>query len=248
MQIMRLIASAVLLLMPSDADATVKACSEAVVQVQSGYPDLAEATVSELAARVENLYPRLAVFFGHDAPKPINIHLSDDHQFSVAYTHSNTIGFPRHIIDGNMAVVAHEMTHLFMPVRNSAALGEGIAIYVQDWFGSVGGYPNFGQDVDALLLTRLTRANTSGVATFDDAEGVISRRGTWRGFGRGARRDAYLLAGSFTRYLFDVVLQGDMGAFKRIYADMDFKRETGTSLRQIEAAWRANIGLPVPNL
>lgn len=246
MPIFRLIAAAFLLLMPSGAGAAVKACSEAVVQIQSKYPDLAETAVSDLAARAENLYPRLAAFFGHDAPKPIIIDLSDEYQFSVAYTHSNTIGFPRHIIDGNIAVVAHEMTHLFMPVRRSAALGEGIAIYVQDRFGTVGGYPNFGQDMDTLLVARLARIGASGVATFDDAEGVISRRGTWRSFGRGARRDAYLLAGSFTRYLFDVALKGDMAAFKRIYADVDFKHETGKSLTELEAAWRAKLGLPSP--
>lgn len=236
-------AAAALLFAASNAHAGVNTGKDALVEIRSAYPDLAAETMAEMSARAEALYPKLAAFFGHELRRPIVIDLSDAYSFSTSFPHRNLIGFPRHIVDRNIAVIAHEMTHLFMPDGYSHAIREGIAIYAQDRFGMVGGFPNFGRDLDEMVRARLGEDENPRVHLMETAEDMI------RGYNvnRRDRHMAYLVAGSFTRYLLDSVLEGDMARFKRLYASGDYVAETGRTLAEIDAAWRAGIGLkPLP--
>ncbi|WNJ99620.1 hypothetical protein L2D14_17370 [Thalassospiraceae bacterium LMO-JJ14] len=208
--------------------------------------------MAELANRADRIFPKLAAFFGRTVPTPVIIDLGPDHRVSKSYADVNTIGFPKQVVDRNAAIIAHEMTHLFMPERHSEALREGIAVYAQDRFGEVNGFPNYGRDGDRLVVSRLAKQRDASVRSFAVAEAFFRRnRGTdgrtkvkWEDIDPDDRRNAYLLAGSFTRYLLETELAGDMTAFKRLYKNADFNGETGKSLAELEAAWRHRIGLP----
>lgn len=209
-----------------------------------------------LAQRGDRVFERLSGFFGRSLPVPVYMDIDPKLVVSRSYADRGAVGFPPRVVVRNAVIVAHEMTHLFMPERASEALREGIAVYAQDRFGEVAGYPNYAEDLDAVIVRRLRRGVGSGVRTFSEAEAFFRRN---RGRGPGGRklplseidhderRNAYLLAGSFTRYLFEVVLEADMDAFKRIYVSGDYEPVTGRSAAEIEAAWRARIGLGALN-
>ena len=237
-----LIIAAVSIWIVSSAQAGVGTGKEAVAKVRSAYPDLAVGLLEEMSSRAEVVYARLSAFFGRSLPQPIIIDLSDNYDFSTSFPHINLIGFPRHIIESGMAVLAHEMAHLFMTERRSAVLSEGIAIYVQDRFGMARGYPNFGIDVDELLMHRVGGIEGLRRISLLHAERTIAGHAGGRN-----RRTAYLMAGSFTRYLFDEILKQDVAAFRRLYMRGEYAAETGKTLAALESAWRRHLGFdPAP--
>lgn len=222
------------------ASASVGTGKEAIAEVRSGYHDLEKDVLEEMSARAETVYARLSAFFEQTLPTPIVIHFDDRYEVSTSYPHINTIGFPRYAAERNIAVLAHEMTHLFMPERKSVLLSEGIAIYAQDRFGVVIGFPNYGADVDTLLMRRL--------GGFDGLRRYRLEAVPHAIFGRSGNRNrqtAYIAAGSFTRYLFEQVLKQDMTAFRRIYTSGDYHRETGRTLAELQIDWRRHLGLEV---
>ncbi len=212
----------------------------------------AKETVAALAERGDRIFRKLRTFFARDVSRPVMIEIDAKARIARSFAARNAIVFPLRVVDGNNAIIAHEMTHLFMPENRSEALREGIAVYAQDKFGEVHGYPNYGNDLDHLVVKRLSGGIGKDVSTFAAAEALFRHnRGTDRGGKRlsldeidaEARRNAYLIAGSFVRYLLNDVLRQDMAAFKRIYVGGDFVRETGKTLPELEAAWRRLIGL-----
>ncbi|MBO6521595.1 MAG: hypothetical protein JJ900_14505 [Rhodospirillales bacterium] len=227
-----------LLWIATDVSASVSTGKEAVAEVRSGYNDLEKAVLDEMSARADLIYARLAAFFGRDLPTPIIIHFDDRYEVSTSYPHINTIGFPRYAAERNIAVLAHEMTHLFMPERRSVLLSEGIAIYAQDRFGVVIGFPNYGTDVDKLLMRRLGGIDGLRRYRLEAVPHAIFGRA-----GNRNRQTAYIAAGSFTRFLFEQVLKQDMAAFRRIYTTGDYRRETGKTLADLQADWWRHLGL-----
>lgn len=222
------------------------------VVVRAAQADIGELEMTSLAQRGDRVFERLSGFFGRSLPVPVYIEIDPNLAVSRSYADRGAIGFPPRVVARNAVIVAHEMTHLFMPEKVSEALREGIAVYAQDRFGEVAGYPNYGEDLDAVIVRRLRRGVGSGVRTFSEAEAFFRRNRGREPEGRkiplaaidqDARRNAYLLAGSFARYLFEVVLESDMGVFKRIYTSGDYEQQTGRSAVEIEAAWRARTGL-----
>lgn len=207
------------------------------ILVRSEYGHLSDGMKADLAARSARELKSLEAYFGTTAQRPIIVDLADRYPFSIAYRHLNLIGFPRHIIERDMAVTAHEITHLLLPRGHSAALREGIAIYAQDRFGEVTGFPNFGSDVHAEAALRLTRAGGQ-LSSFKDAEAYLRRPGA---VNQRVRRDAYFIAGSFTRFLLEDLFDGNVQAFLPLYEDGDYQRHTGRPLDDIERVWRARI-------
>ncbi len=207
------------------------------ILVRSEYAHLSDRMKADLAARAARELKALEAFFDTTAQHPIIVDLADRYPFSIAYRHRNLIGFPRHIIERNMAVTAHEITHLLLPFGHSAALREGIAIYAQDRFGEVTGFPNFGSDVHGEAALRLARVGGQ-LFSFQDAESYLRRPGA---VSQRTRRDAYFIAGSFTRFLIDDLFEENVQAFLPLYEDGDYLGHTGRSLQEIEKVWRARI-------
>ncbi len=223
------------------------------VQVQALSNTIPMETMNEIAARSERIYTKLAAFFGRNPPSAVRVELGAQQRIARSFAERNTIVFPMRVVESKSVIIAHEMTHLFMPERHSEALREGIAVYAQDRFGEVSGYPNYGVDVDRLLSRRLRDGVGKSVASFSGAEAFFRRaRGDgvgqpklkWKDIDQEARRNAYLAGGSFTRYLFEVELQSDMTRFRTLYVGGDIPGVTGKSLQEIEAAWWQKIGLP----
>ncbi|MBO6521596.1 MAG: hypothetical protein JJ900_14510 [Rhodospirillales bacterium] len=222
------------------------------IQVRVLQDGAAMETAAALAERGDRVYRQLRTFFARDVPVPVTIKIDANARIARSFSARNAIVFPPRVVTGNNAIIAHEMTHLFMPENRSEALREGIAVYAQDRFGEVPGYPNYGNDLDQLVVKRLSDGIGKDVGTFSAAEALFRHnRGTDSGGKRvsldkvdaEARRNAYLIAGSFVRYLFDDVLRSDMAAFKRLYTEGDYLRETGMMLAALEAGWQRHIGL-----
>ena len=207
------------------------------ILVRSEYGHLSDRMKADMAARAARELKTLEAFFNTTAQRPIIVDLADRYPFSIAYRHRNLIGFPRHIIERDIAVTAHEMTHLLLPFGHSAALREGIAIYAQDRFGEITGFPNFGSDVHVEAALRLARPGAQ-LNSFRDAEAYLRRPGA---VNQRIRRDAYIIAGSFTRFLIEDLFEGNVPAFLTLYEDGDYQRHTGRPLDAIERVWRDRI-------
>lgn len=247
----RIISFTVLLCACASADAV--SINGKFVVVQSHDKTIPAESIASIVDRGDRLFPILSEFFGRNIPVPVVIDLGARLKGGRSFADKNMIGFPKRVIDQNIVIIAHEMTHLYMPERILEALREGIAVYVQDRFGEVPGYPNFGKDLDVLLQRQMKNRPDSSIRSFLDAEAFFkkNRRGQHQldqlSIGKispADRRDAYIVAGSFTRYLFEVVLMQDMGRFKRIYTSGDFQTVTGKSLSAIQKAWAKHIGRP----
>ena len=222
------------------------------VEVVNHYVDIPQAALDEITARGTRIRAKLEAFFGRDVPRPIIIDLGPRHRVGHAIAERNTVGFPKSIVDRNAVVLAHEMTHLIMPEHHWYALREGIAVYAQDRFGEVKGYPNLGNDLDRMLIRRLKQRPDAKPRTFLEAEAFFRRvrapkpgetKLTWRDIDQWDRRNAYLLGGSFARYLLDVVLKGDMATFKRLYMSGDIAGVVGRPVEAIQADWLRATGL-----
>jgi len=213
--------------------------------------DIGDSELMSLALRGDRAFERLSRFFERSIPTPVYIEISPGLVISRSFSERGAIAFPVRVFRRNAAIIAHEMTHLFMPENHWEAFREGIAVYAQDRFGDVVGYPNYGEDLDKIIARRFLKGVGSGVRTFSEAEAFFR-------YNRGRnpdntkvplsridpedRRNAYLLAGSFTRYVFEVVLGSDMTAFKRIFVQGRFEAVVGTTLSDVETAWLRKIG------
>jgi len=235
MRVAALILTLLLAALPAAADDVLS--QDGFIVVRSDYTQLSQDMKADLAARAARELSALEGFFGSTAARPIIVDLADRYPFSIAYRHLNLIGFPRHIIEQNMAVTAHEIKHLILPHGHSAALREGIAIYAQDRFGEITGFPNFGSDVHVEAALRLARPGAQ-LNSFKDAEAYLRRPGA---VNQRIRRDAYIIGGSFTRFLIEDLFEGNVPAFLTLYEDGDYQRHTGRPLDAIERVWRDRI-------
>ena len=225
------------------------------VVVRTADPAIPPETMTALAQRGDRVFAKLGSFFGRSIPEPVLINLGTKHPVSKSYADKNTIGFPKSVVDRNIVIIAHEMTHLFMPEHHLEALREGIAVYAQDRFGEVTGYPNYGVDLDQAIRSRLKKRIDPPVYSFSTAETFFRRARApagdanklkWKDINQADRRNAYLLGGSFARYLLEVELHGDMARFRQLYMTGDVKSVTGKEIAEIEAAWLREIGLKRP--
>jgi hypothetical protein len=156
---------------------------------------------------------------------------------------SNYIIFPAPTVLQSNAATVHEMTHIFAP-NASRFLAEGLAVYAHDHLGGPPAFPNFGRPLHAAARAYAQQAD---IAALDHlATPTMLQLG-----GQLARKEAYLVGGSFVRFLIE---QYGMEKFRRLYAMTPFvpgrrnagdpgrwQEAYGVSLDQLAEEWRARL-------
>ncbi|MBI2101077.1 hypothetical protein HYT53_00530 [Candidatus Woesearchaeota archaeon] len=179
------------------------------------------------------------------------IDISRQHRTSMALLHvykgnRGRMDFPTISVRKGNAAVIHETTHVIAPNYNRF-LAEGLAVYIQDKFSQQSVPPTFGQDLHGgaseseLKLEDLIKETR-------DYYYYWSRRMSQSQ----ERRNAYLHAGSFVKFLIENKAYGAdeksrLERFKKLYALADngegrmFDIAYGKPLPEMEKEWRSYI-------
>jgi hypothetical protein len=141
------------------------------------------------------------------------------------------------------APTIHEMTHIFAPNANRF-LAEGLAVYAHDHLGGPPAFPNFGKPLDAAARPYAEKAD---IAALDR----LPTPNMLQIGGQFARRESYLVGGSFVRFLIE---QYGMEKFRQLYAmtplvpgkkaagDAGRWQEVyGISLSELATAWQKRL-------
>jgi hypothetical protein len=143
--------------------------------------------------------------------------------------------FPAYRVVAGNAAIAHELVHVLFPNGNRM-LAEGLAVYLQDKLSNVPVYPNFDDDLDALVAAYLAATYEDDASdvlwkmNLDAFEQISTPDDLGLSFGKdmiGARpgfgltdgdaqpppeetRTLYALAGSLVQFLLDNSIQDDL--------------------------------------
>jgi len=153
--------------------------------------------------------------------------------------------FPTSRVNEARAAITHEITHVIAPNQNRF-LAEGLAVYAQAKLGTNPAYPNFGRQLDQAVQPYLDKVGLSALDAIAtpgklEIETIIDGRG------------AYLIAGSFVKFLIE---RHGMEKFKALYAmtplivskkghggkPARWKKVYGQDLANLEREWRTAIG------
>jgi len=141
--------------------------------------------------------------------------------------------FPASVVRRERAATVHEIVHVYAPNANRF-LAEGLAVYAHEKLGGPIAYPNFG----ASLHTAAAPYAQADIAALDRLA-TPSRLE----LDRLAGREAYLVAGSFVRFLIE---RRGLDTFRRLYAGTPLvpgQRNAGAPAR-----WQEVYGLNVDQL
>ena len=138
------------------------------------------------------------------------------------------------------SVTVHEMIHVFAPNSNRF-LAEGLAVYANDHLKGPPGYPNGGKDLHGAARDLLANADLRALDGFATPTRL-------RLSNRLPGRQAYIVAGSFVRFLIET---HGLEKFRKLYAQTPLvSRERyagsadrwrfvyGKDLTALEADWR----------
>ncbi len=172
----------------------------------------------------------------------IYIYVSDKHDIPRA-TKDNEVLIPANRIRGDAGgppeiagrgpAIAHELTHVIAPSRNkpNRYLDEGLAVFIQEKFGTDKAFPNMGEDVHKLTA-RSIRTVGKAIPIHKLEE---TRNSSLTG---DLRRLAYLQEGSFVRYLIEKYGIED---FMAMYEGKSYERVYKKSLEDLERDWNEFI-------
>lgn len=154
-----------------------------------------------------------------------------------------TIVFPAAVVRRGVAATTHEVVHVFAPNANRF-LAEGLAVHAHDRLGGPAAFPNFGRDLDRAAGRH---AGSVDIAALDRLPTPVPLQLK----NMAERSTAYLVSGSFVRYLID---QHDADKFKRLYAMTPFvpgqrnagdpqrwREVYGVTLDELAQAWRQRL-------
>lgn len=173
-------------------------------------------------------------YWGPTWRDPIRIQVSS--QYAAANTMVQTGGKPGRIdmpldrVRDRTGGLLHEITHNYAPNTNRF-LYEGLGVYLQDKIGEARSFPTFGRPLDAAAA-EVAR----NVGSLDVLDAVRFPRPLASVM---ADRPAYLLAGSFVKYLMD--RRGGLDKFRALYASGDYQATYGIPFSALELDWRAHL-------
>jgi hypothetical protein len=153
--------------------------------------------------------------------------------------------FPASRVRQGRAATIHEIVHVYAPNANRF-LAEGLAVYAHEKLGGPVAFPNFGASLHTAAapyaqvdVTALERLATPSRLELD----------------RLADREAYLVAGSFVRFLIE---QRGLDTFRRLYAvtplvpgqrnagaPARWEQIYGLDLDQLVRMWRNSLAQPI---
>lgn len=148
---------------------------------------------------------------------------------------SRYIIFPVRTVMQSTAATTHEMVHIFAPNANRF-LAEGLAVHAHDLLGGPPAFPNSGQPLHAAARPYAQKADIAALErlatpAYLELGGSLPRQG------------AYLVGGSFVRFLIE---QHGMEKFRRLYAMTPFM--PGQKNAGDPGRWRTVYGVPLDDL
>jgi hypothetical protein len=173
-------------------------------------------------------------YWGPTWRDPIRIQVSS--QYATANTLVQNGGKPGRIdmpldrVRDRTGALLHEITHNYAFSENRF-LYEGLGVYLQDKMGEARSFPTFGRPLDAAAA-EVAR----NVGSLDALNAVRFPRPLASVM---PDRAAYLLAGSFVRYLMD--RKGGLDKFRALYASGDYQATYGVPFSALERDWRAHL-------
>jgi len=161
-------------------------------------------------------------------------------QVSSAYTVAGALvtnqGKPGNItmplarVKDMQGALLHEITHSYAPNSPNRFLQEGIAVYLQEQLSEHPAFPNFGRDLHVLAVpvaSSVSSLESLNRVRYPTPLTVVM-----------PERPAYLLAGSFVRFLIE---KRGLPAFKTLYDTGSYEQAYQQSLEALERAWRSNL-------
>jgi len=199
----------------------------------SNEPSIRVEDLKRLAAQGHGEYQRIARLLGLPGNKRAWISVEDVDVSYARHHRPVLVTGVDHVRNGQVPL-AHELTHILAGRAASHVLAEGFAVYMQDRIGTGRVFPNYGREINAGLRENVQRWNIPVPKNaYGFAAQYIGEMDQMR-----KRIVAYHIAGSFCRYLIEVVLGGDVSTFMNMYRSGDFQAATGKSRDDLIADWR----------
>lgn len=173
-------------------------------------------------------------FWGPTWRDPIRIQVSS--QYAAANTLVQNGGKPGRIdmpldrVRDRTGALLHEITHNYAFSENRF-LYEGLGVYLQDKIGEARSFPNFGRPLD-VAAAEVARS----IGSLDALNALRFPRPLASVM---ENRAAYLLAGSFVKYLIDN--KGGLDKFRTLYASGDYQATYVVPFSALERDWRAHL-------
>ena len=197
---------------------------------------------SELSHKEAEQYCRYAArerqkverYWGPTWRDPIRIQVSS--QYVAANTLVMNGGKPGRIdmpldrVRDRTGALLHEITHNYAFSENRF-LYEGLGVYLQDEVGEARSFPTFGRPLDAAAA-EVART----VSSLEELNAVRFPRPLASVM---PDRAAYLLSGSFVKYLMG--RKGGLDKFRALYASGDYQATYGEPFNALERDWRAHL-------
>ena len=150
----------------------------------------------------------------------------------ICYANGNIVSLSIFHIKENNAPVIHEVTHVLTKHEYNSFFSEGLAVYFQERFSKIDGYPNFSVPLDDLV--RNNESQLLDIPYLNNDNKVFEQVGTEQ------RRLAYIEAGSFINFL--VVNYGEQKlAELHNSRSLNFKEVFGKKIEELEAEWKSYV-------
>ncbi|MEA2991987.1 MAG: hypothetical protein QOD40_907 [Alphaproteobacteria bacterium] len=203
---------------------------------------------SWLEQELKKAAEKVCAWWGPTFSGPLTIDINNSTEAAMSLVpswrgKSNYIVFPARTALQSSAATIHEMTHIFAPNANRF-LAEGLAVHVHDHLGGPPAFPNFGRPLHAAAKAFAQKAD---IAALDH----LPTPNMLQLGGQLARKEAYLVGGSFVRFLIE---QHGMEKFRQLYATTPFvprqrnagdperwQQVYGMSLDEVASEWRKRV-------
>jgi len=221
------------------------ACAGVSITVSKGV--LSEPERSRLASLLRTAVDKVCGWWGATYSGRLSIDISTEPGPSMALVPAwrgqrGHMLFRARVVSMGRAASVHEVTHVFAPNANRF-LAEGLAIYAHERLRGPAAYPNFGR---SLHVAAQPYAPQADIAALERTATPTRLQGSGLG-----GREAYLVAGSFVRFL---VERHGMAKFRRLYAmtpmvpgaqnagsSSRWQAVYGVLLEQLAAQWKQHI-------
>ena len=198
--------------------------------------DITHEQAAVIGAKLEALHREIRHFLELEhGPARTRVYLMGEGELS-GVTEEGIVVLRRDPHNHEYTLLAHQVTHVLMdPISRSAPLmlREGLATYMQERLGGGSGYPAYGDPLDRYCAAFLRLGILLPLARVAGPESLYAptQRLTLRIL---SRWQAYLEAGSFTKYL---ITAYGVNSFKALYQGKSYEEVYGKSLAALEQEW-----------
>lgn len=204
--------------------------------VESDYPSISDDEISQLRLQAEREYKKISEFLGRRYEGTIKIELSASYKIPKANIREGPrmgiIEMPITKVLEGLPPFAHELSHLISNEYDMRRyLTEGLAVYMQEQFGENRAGPNFGEDLHSAFYEYGLNNGTLKIP-MADLTSILD----FNAFNEQEKKTIYLQAGSFVKYLIEVVAS-NVNQFMKFYQEGNYKHHFGKGLQELESDW-----------